>query len=69
MKLSPPTEETKTLEAAVYAAGANLKAFPRSPNGLTPDAVKFSPEYKAAKAECSRAFSALRDHNQTRSIK
>lgn len=44
-------------------ASAALKVFPRAANGLTPDAVKFSPEYRAAKAEFDRAFAAVRAFN------
>lgn len=32
--------------------------------GLTPDHVKFSPEYRLARREYQTAFSALRDLNQ-----
>jgi len=66
MKLSPATALTKTLEARLYAAAANLKDFPRSSIGLTYDAVKSSLIYKAAKAEYSAAFKDLRDHNTQR---
>lgn len=44
-------------------ACANLAAIPgvgSGPMGLTPDAVKFSPAYRAAKAEMDRLFTALR---------
>jgi hypothetical protein len=40
-----------------------LKSFPRLSNGLTPDSVKASTEYKSAKANYQRAFSALRAFN------
>jgi len=33
--------------------------------GLTPDAVKLSPEYREAKAAWAAAFAALRDFNGT----
>ena len=65
--LTPATEETKTLEAQVYATARNLRDYPRGANGLTPDSVKFSPEYRAAKSAYNKAFSALRNHNQARS--
>lgn len=47
-------------------ASAQLKAIPgvgSGPMGLTPDAVKFSPAYRAAKAEMDRLFIALRAAN------
>ena len=51
------------LYAEMKLAGAALKRFPRLANGLTPDSVKFSPEYRAAKAACDRAFEAVRAFN------
>lgn len=51
------------LEAAVKAAGQAVRAFPRGPNGLTPDSVKTSPEFAAAKRVCDLAFAALREFN------
>ena len=51
------------LESEVKKASADLKVFPRAANGLTPDAVKFSPEYRAAKSGFDRAFQALRKFN------
>ena len=52
-------------QANVTAASAGLKAFAhlRAPNGLTPDAVKFSPEYRAAKSAYDQAFARLRAVN------
>jgi hypothetical protein len=38
-------------------------AFPRYPNGLTPDHIKFSPEYQAAKQASNAAFQRLRQFN------
>lgn len=52
------------VETRVCAAGAALKAFPKGSMGLTPDAVKASPEYKAAKAEFDAAFFAQRQINR-----
>ena len=48
-----------SLQAAWQAASAELKAISgvgTGPMGITPDAVKFSPEYRKAhyKAECAR---------------
>lgn len=59
------TPETDA-ERAVREAGDVLGAFPRLPNGLTPDHVKFSPEYRAAKSRFDRAFHALRLANAAR---
>lgn len=51
------------LESAVDSASAALKPFPRLPNGLTPDYVKFSPEYRQCASAYAIAFSALRRFN------
>ena len=52
------------LDAEVARTSAALKAFPTSgPMNLTPDHVKASPEFKAAKAAFDRAFAALRNFN------
>lgn len=40
-----------------------LNAFPRGAMGLTSDAVKFSPEFRQAKAENDHAFEELRIFN------
>ena len=60
-------EEAKTeqalLEAESDAAGAALKVFPKGPMGLTPDVVRATPEYRAAKARSDKAFQRLRDFN------
>jgi hypothetical protein len=45
------------------AASAALRTFPRLANGLVPDAVKFTPEYKAAKAHFDKAFARERAAN------
>lgn len=45
------------------AAGAVLDTFPKRANGLTPDEVKFSPEYRAAKARFDAAFARQRKVN------
>ncbi len=51
------------IETQVAVASANLKSFPRGPNGLTPDAIKFSPEYRKVKNEFDVAFRKLRAIN------
>jgi hypothetical protein len=51
-------------EAEARAAGDALKAFPKDgPMGLTPDHIKFSPEFRAAKARYDDAWLRLRDVN------
>lgn len=55
------------IQDRVDAASAALKAFPKGPMGLTPDAVKALPEYQAAKREYAVAFAALRAANATKS--
>ena len=60
-------EEAKIIAAALYAvvdqASAALQVFPKGPMGLTPDAVKFSPEFQLAKKNYDIAFQALRKFN------
>lgn len=54
------------VEARAKAAGLALRAVPgvgSGANGLTPDAVKFSPEYRAAKAAHEAALAELRRFN------
>lgn len=54
------------IEADAEAAGARLRAIPGVGSGqlgLTPDAVKASAEYRAARADWDRAFAALRAFN------
>jgi hypothetical protein len=58
--------ERLALEAAAKSAGGQLKAIQgvgSGPMGLTPDAVKFSPEYRRAYAHYHRAANALRRFN------
>ena len=60
-------EEAKAEEALVEKemseAQAALDGFPRGPTGLTPDAVKETPEWQAAKALANKAFARLRAFN------
>jgi hypothetical protein len=51
------------MDAAVARASARLREFPSGPRGWTPDAVKASPEYRAAKAAYVEAFEASRAFN------
>jgi len=51
------------IEARMKTASDALRRFPRGPMGLTPDAVKFSPEYRAAKLAVDRTFAELRAFN------
>lgn len=55
--------QADALNAAVKAASQVLNAYPKGHMGLTPDAVKFSQEYKAAHAAYCRAFEASRTFN------
>lgn len=54
----------KALEDAIDVASKAIQHFPRLPNGLIPDEVKFSPEFQKAKLAFDRAFSDLRKFNQ-----
>lgn len=60
-------EEAKALQttrdAEVTRIGNALDAFPKGAMGLTPDEVKFSPEYRQAKADFSAAFKKLQNIN------
>lgn len=40
-----------------------LKKFPKGPMGLTPDSIKSTPEWKAAKQQSDKAFQELRALN------
>lgn len=51
------------LDAAVDVTSAVMKAFPRNAMGLTPDDVKASDTYKAAKKSFDMAFANLRSFN------
>ena len=51
------------IDAANREHSKALNAFPRMSNGLTPDNVKFSPAYRAAKAEYDASAEALRRVN------
>lgn len=50
-------------EAAHKATSAHMHAYPRLPNGLIPDHVKATPEYKKHRAEHDAAFAHLRHIN------
>lgn len=56
-----------SLEASVKLAASNLQGFPRNAIGLTPDEVKFSPEYRDAKQRYNAAFKELRRFNSKKS--
>jgi hypothetical protein len=60
-------EDAKAMKAkleSVWAeTSAALKPFPRLANGLTPDAVRLSPEYRSAKLANEKAFAELRAFN------
>lgn len=51
------------LRCAVDLASEKLRSFPRLPNGLTPDDVRQTPEYRLAKCTFDLAFSAERAFN------
>lgn len=59
-------EAQAVLEEIVERTGKVLREIPgvgSGPMGLTPDAIKASPEYRAAKAAYDKAFAALRAFN------
>jgi hypothetical protein len=51
------------LDASVKAASDVMHTFPSLPNGLTPDDVKRSPEYRLALSAYEAAFAAQRQFN------
>lgn len=51
------------LLAEVSVCGAALRQFPKNSIGITPDDVKASPEFRAAKAAYDAAFQGLRNFN------
>ncbi len=58
-------EEVRRLDAECNRTSAILDTFPTGPTGITPDSVKFSPAYRAAKKDFVKAFDALRAFNST----
>jgi hypothetical protein len=52
------------VEGESKTASAALRVFPRLANGLVPDAVKVSPEYRTAKARFDTAFARERAVNE-----
>lgn len=65
--MGTPYEDAKAaveqVEAEAKAAGAALRAFPRNAMGITPDRVKATPEWRAAKARSDQAFAQLQKLN------
>lgn len=57
------TAARDALDAELSRLSAALKVFPSGPMGITPDAVKFSPEFRAAKSAFDAAFHRLRAFN------
>ena len=51
------------LDAEVSRLSLALKAFPKGPLNLTPDAVRLSPEYRAAKQAYDASWAKLRAFN------
>ena len=66
-RLAMSFEVAKTLHnklnSAVDDASAILQQFPKGDAGLTPDAVKFSPEFRAAKTAFEYHFKLAREFN------
>lgn len=51
------------LEAESTRTGRVMDSFPKGPMNLTPDSVRASPEWKAAKAASDKAFQDYRNFN------
>lgn len=63
MTRADATVRQNELYAEVKRLSAILGAFPKGPMNLTPDHIKASPEYRAAKANYNTAFARLRAFN------
>ena len=57
-------EVRDVLAAVVSEASAAVNAFPKGPNGMMTDEVKFSPECVEAKTRYVSAFQELQKFNQ-----
>jgi hypothetical protein len=55
--------QSLVLKEAVDRTSESLQVFPRGNMGITPDDVRISDEFKAAKRDYSLAFNALRVFN------
>ena len=64
MTFQAARDRAETLWEGSRVASEALGAFPRGAMGLTPDAVKASPEWRAAKAASDAALARLRDFNR-----
>jgi hypothetical protein len=62
-KLMTLTDIRNQLEARLEIASNKLRAFPVGPTGITPDSVKASPEWRAARRAVDTAFTELREVN------
>jgi hypothetical protein len=62
-------EMRDSLEAELRRFSGILKSFPKGPMNLTPDPVKATPEWKAAKAATDKAFANLRAFNSRKNRK
>lgn len=63
MNYSEAKQIANELNAASSASANVLNGFPKGQMGLTPDAVRATPEWKAAKAIADRDFAKLRAFN------
>lgn len=61
-------EQAKAVAGKLYdahaKASAKLNAYPKLPNGCTPDGVKLSTQYRIDNAAYNAAHKALRTFNQ-----
>ncbi len=57
-------DQANKLYTQVEVAGRALEVFPTGPLGLTPDAVKATQEYRAARAAYAAAFQTLQRWNR-----
>lgn len=51
------------LEAENSVWSKRLSVFPKGPMGLTPDHIKFSPEYREVKENFDKSWKYMRDFN------
>ena len=64
MTYQEATRIRDTLWQMYREAGAKMSAYPRLPNGLTPDAIKATPEWRKNKDAFDLASVNLRDFNK-----
>ncbi len=55
--------ERDSIQEEVNAADAAINAFPKGAMGITPDAIRATPEFRAANVRFQKAFARLQAFN------